>query len=148
MCSPLMSNNNDKVSIVVATRISSKTYRPTDSSDFIGSLFAQRLGSKNQLWNSDSFWDIYVSKASLGIPEHTWPHLPKLTWSIYNFNMKLHAQYQLYTSFSSWDLKVLITSLGMPDPTHVKLRYQFVALIDMFLHTKNKLYTSNSFCEI
>ena len=37
----------------------------------------------------------------------------------------------------------------MPDMSgHVKLRHQFVALIDIFLHTKNKLYTSNSFCEI
>ena len=29
--------------------------------------------------------------------------------------------------------------LDIPDPTHVKLHHQFVALIDMYLHSKNQL---------
>ena len=55
---------------------------------------------------------------------------------------------QLCTSFGFWDLKVLIASLGMPDHVHLKSHYQFVALIDMYLHPKNQLYTSNSFWDI
>ena len=55
---------------------------------------------------------------------------------------------QLCTSFGFWDLKVLIASLGMPDHAHLKSHYQFVALIDMYLHPKNQLYTSNSFWDI
>ena len=34
--------------------------------------------------------------------------------------------------------------LDILDPTHVKLHHLFVALIDMYLHSKNQLYTSNS----
>ena len=36
----------------------------------------------------------------------------------------------------------------MPDSTHVKLHHQFVALIGMYLHVRNQLYTSNSFRDI
>ena len=36
----------------------------------------------------------------------------------------------------------------MPDPTHVRLHHQFVALVDMYLHAKNQLYTSKSFCDL
>ena len=36
----------------------------------------------------------------------------------------------------------------MSDPTHVKLHHQFVALVDMYLHAKNQLYTSKSFCDL
>ena len=51
-------------------------------------------------------------------------------------------------------LKVLTASLGMHDSTHVKLHlvklhHQFVTLIiDVHLHAKNQLYTSNSFWDI
>ena len=41
--------------------------------------------------------------------------------------------------------KSLWTCLGMPDYPHLKLHDQFVALIDMKLHTQNQLYTSLSF---
>ena len=34
--------------------------------------------------------------------------------------------------------------LGMPDHAHLKSHHQSVVLIDMYLHAKNQLYTSNS----
>ena len=45
-------------------------------------------------------------------------------------------------------LKFLWAYLDMPDPTHVKLHHQYVALIDMYLHAKNQLYTPDSFSDI
>ena len=42
-------------------------------------------------------------------------------------------------------MKELKACLGMPDPTDIKLHHQFVALIDLYLHAKNQLYTSDSF---
>ena len=49
-------------------------------------LIDMKLHAQNQLYTSISFWDIKVSKVSLGMRWHAWPHSPKLTWSIYNFN--------------------------------------------------------------
>ena len=43
------------------------------------------------------------------------------------------------------DLKVFVASLGMPDHSHLKSHHPFVALINMYLHAKNQLYTANSF---
>ena len=78
-------------------------------------LIDMKLHAQNQLYTFISHWDIKVLKDSLGMPGHTWPHPPKLTWLIYNFNRyEADAQNQLYTSFSFWDLEVLIDSLGMP----------------------------------
>ena len=111
-------------------------------------LLDMKVHAQNQLYTFISHWDIKVLKDSLGMPGHTWPHPPKLTWLIYNFNRhEADAQNQLHTSFSFWDLEVLIDSLGMPGhaaPTHVKLHHQFVVLIDMHL----QLYTSDSFWDI
>ena len=45
-------------------------------------------------------------------------------------------------------LKSVNSLLGMPDPIHIKLHHQFVALLDMYLHAKDKFYTSNSFWDI
>ena len=70
-------------------------------------------------------------------------------WSICSFDRYDAAcTKSTFTSFSFWDLKVLIASSGMPNPNHVKLYHQFVALIYMYLHAKNQLYTSNSFWDI
>ena len=73
------------------------TYWDIDSGDF--------TGSKNQLYNSNSFWH-------LGIPGHgqVW----SITWFVDLIDMTLHAQNRLYTSNSFWDVKVLKSSLGMP----------------------------------
>ena len=62
--------------------------------------------------------------------------------------MKLHAQNQLLMSVSFWDLKVLIVSLGMPDHAQLKSHHQCVALIDVYIQTKNPLYNSDSFWDI
>ena len=47
--------------------------------------------------------------------------------------------------FSFSGIKVLKASLEMSDHTHLKLHYQSVALIDMYLCAKYQLYISNSF---
>ena len=59
--------------------------------------------------------------------------------------MKLHTQNQLYTSTSFSNIKVLKASLGMPYHTHLNLHNQFITLINIKLHAKNKLYNSFSF---
>ena len=41
-------------------------------------LIDMKLHALNQLYNSISFWDIKVYKASLGLPGHAWPHPPRL----------------------------------------------------------------------
>ena len=59
--------------------------------------------------------------------------------------MNLHAQNQFCNFFSFWHLKVLIVSLarlGMSDHANLKSHHQLVALLDMYLHAKNQLYTS------
>ena len=59
--------------------------------------------------------------------------------------MKLHAQNQLYMPFCFSDLKVLIVFLGMPDHASLESHHQCVALIDVYIQTKNPVYNSDSF---
>ena len=62
--------------------------------------------------------------------------------------MKLHAQNQLLMSFCFWNFKVLTVSLVMPDHAQLKSHRQCVALIDVYIQTKNPLFNSNSFWDI
>ena len=92
---------------------------------------------KNQLYNSISFWDIRVLKASVGMPDHT--HLNLHHQFITFIDMTLHAQNQLYTFFSFWNVKVLIASIDMPGhvwPHSCKST------------SSNQLYTSHCFWNI
>ena len=58
----------------------------------------------------------------------------------YEWNRGVKQSVSTYNFFSFWDLKGLIAALGIPDHTHLKLHHQFVALIHMYLYTKNQLY--------
>ena len=57
---------------------------------FVG-LIDMTLHAQNQLYTSFSSWDLKVLKASLGVPEHAWPHLCKITSSICSFNRYVPA---------------------------------------------------------
>ena len=115
-----------------------------------------KLHAQNHFYTSIIFWDIKVLKASLGIPDiddHTHlnlhnPHPPTPTITL--IDMKLHAQNQFNVFFGFWDLKVLMNSLFGHAWAwlHIKSHHQFVALIDMYIHCKNPLYTCNSFRDI
>ena len=74
-----------------------------------------KLHTQNQLYTSISFWDIRISKLSLGMPDHTHLNLHNQFTTL--IDMKLHAQNQLYSSFSFWDFKVLMICLSMPGHT-------------------------------
>ena len=92
---------------------------------------------KNQLYNSISFWDIRVLKASVSMPDHT--HLNLHHQFITFIDMMGHAQNQLYTFFSFWNVKVLIASIDMAGhvwPHSCKST------------SSNQLYTSHCFWNI
>ena len=60
-------------------------YANLKSHDQFVALTDMKLHASNQLYTPICFWD-KILKASLGFPGNVWPHPPKLTWLIYNFN--------------------------------------------------------------
>ena len=67
--------------------------------DQFEALIDMILHAKNQIYNSITFWDIKVFKASMGMPDHS--HLNLHNQFITLIYMKLNAQNQRYTSFNS-----------------------------------------------
>ena len=84
--------------------------------------------------------------ASLGMPGHAWQCSSKITSSIRRFNFITPTVFDMLKLKNSaiW----LVESIFAFNHAHLKLHYQFAALIDMKLHAQNQLYTSISFRDI
>ena len=80
-------------------------------------LIDMTLHAQNQLYTSFSSWDLKVLKASLGVPEHAWPHLCKITSSICSFNRYVPACkiYTLYLQYFFEILKLRNPAIWLPE---------------------------------